>query len=300
MTLTQREPATCAPHRIAPIMKRRHTFTVSQVAALTRLTVRALHHYDEIDLLRPSQRSPAGYRLYDEGDLQRLRKVLLFRELGFSLDAVRGLLDANAAQQREALLAQRAVIEQERRHCEAVLRAVDATLDSLTESTSMTTEKLFDGFDQFENGEYAREAEQCWGNTDAWKESRRRVQAFADTDRAAIEAEQAAFIADLVAAQNAGHAPDGSVAAELAERHRLHIDQRFYPCSHAMQCGLADMYEADARFRDYYDRHGAGLTGYLVAAIRANAAAHAEMRRVGSSPPALWPNPGGGFEPTQR
>jgi DNA-binding transcriptional MerR regulator len=254
-------------------MERRHTFTVSQVAALTHLTVRALHHYDEIGLLRPSQRSPAGYRLYDEGDLQRLRKVLLFRELGFSLDAVRGLLDANVAQQCEALLAQRAVIEQERRHRETVLRAVDATLDSLTEPTPMTTEKLFDGFEQFENGEYAREAEQRWGNTDAWKESRRRVQAFTDTDRAAIEAEQAAFIAALIAARDAGHAPDGPVAAELAERHRLHIDQRFYPCSHAMQCGLADMYEADARFRDYYDRHGAGLTDYLVAAIRANAAA---------------------------
>ena len=63
---------------------KRHTFTVSQVAALTHLTVRALHHYDEIGLLRPSQRSPAGYRLYDEDDLQRLRKVLLFRELGFN------------------------------------------------------------------------------------------------------------------------------------------------------------------------------------------------------------------------
>ena len=253
---------------------KRHTFTVSQVAALTHLTVRALHHYDEIGLLRPSQRSPAGYRLYDEDDLQRLRKVLLFRELGFSLDAVRGLLDASAAQQRDALIAQRAVIEQERRHAEAVLRAVDATLDSLKEQAPMTTDKLFDDFDRFENGEYAREAEQRWGNTDAWKESRRRVQAFTDADRAAIQAEQTAFIADLLAARNAGHAPDSAVAAELAERHRLHIDQRFYPCSHAMQLGLADMYEADARFRDYYDRHGEGLTDYLVAAIRANAATH--------------------------
>jgi MerR family transcriptional regulator, thiopeptide resistance regulator len=249
------------------------TFTVSQVAALTHLTVRALHHYDEIGLLKPSQRSSAGYRLYDGDDLQRLRQVLLFRELGFSLEAVRGLLDATAAQQRDALLAQRAVIEQERRHSEAVLRAVDATLDSLKEQARMTTEKLFDGFDRFENGEYAREAEQRWGNTEAWKESRRRVQAFTDTDRAAIEAGQAAFITDLVATRNAGHAPDSPVAAELAERHRLHIDQRFYPCSHAMQCALADMYEADARFRDYYERHAEGLTDYLVAAIRANAAA---------------------------
>jgi hypothetical protein len=101
------------------------------------------------------------------------------------------------------------------------------------------------------------------------------VQALTNDDRASIDAEQAAFITDLLAARAAGHPADSDVAAELAERHRRHIDQRFYPCSHAMQLGLADMYEADARFRDYYDRHGKGLTDYLVAVIRANAAARA-------------------------
>ncbi|KQY51271.1 TipAS antibiotic-recognition domain-containing protein [Lysobacter sp. Root494] len=66
------------------------------------------------------------------------------------------------------------------------------------------------------------------------------------------------------ARRDAGYPADSAVAAELAERHRLHIDGRFYPRSHAMQCGLADIYEAVARFRDYYDRHREGLTGYLV------------------------------------
>jgi MerR family transcriptional regulator, thiopeptide resistance regulator len=253
---------------------KRQPLTVSQVAALTHLTVRALHHYDDIGLLKPSQRSAAGYRLYDEGDLRRLRQVLLFRELGFSLDAVRDLIEASVDGQRQALLAQRTVIEQQQQHANAVLRAVDATLDSLKEHQPMSNERLFDGFEQFENGEYAREAEQRWGHTDAWKESRRRVAGYSPADRAAAEAEQTALIEELRATRDAGHAPGSAAAIALAERHRLHIDRRHYPCSHAMQCGLADMYEADPRFRDHYDRHGAGLTDYLVAAIRANAATH--------------------------
>ena len=253
---------------------KRQFLTVSQVAELTHLTVRALHHYDEIGLLKPSQRSGAGYRLYDENDLRRLRQVLLFRELGFGLDAVRELIDATMEQQRQALLSQREEVEKQRRHTEAVLRAVDATLDSLQEQRPMTTEKLFEGFEQFENGEYAREAEQRWGHTDAWKESRRRVAGYTRSDWEAAQAEQEALIADLRAVRDSGHLPDSAQAMALAERHRLQIDQRYYPCSHAMQCGLADLYESDERFRDYYDRHGAGLAAYLIAAIRANAAKH--------------------------
>lgn len=253
-------------------MKRPRHLTVSQVAALTHLTVRALHHYDDIGLLKPSQRSAAGYRLYDEEDLRRLRQVLLFRELGFGLDAVRELIDASPDRQRQALLDQRAAVDQQRRHAEAVLRAVDATLDSLQEQRPMTTDKLFEDFEQFENGEYAREAEQRWGHTEAWKESRRRVTSYNRADWEAAQSEQEALIADLRTTRDSGAAPDSEQSMALAERHRLHIDQHYYPCSHAMQCGLADMYEADERFRDYYDRHGAGLAAYLIAAIRANAA----------------------------
>jgi DNA-binding transcriptional MerR regulator len=117
--------------------------TVSQVAALTHLTVRALHHYDAIGLLKPSQRSAAGYRLYDEEDLRRLRQILLFRELGFGLDTVGELIDATSDRQRQALLEQRAAVDQQRRHAEAVLRAVDATLDSLQEQRTHDHRQTF-------------------------------------------------------------------------------------------------------------------------------------------------------------
>jgi len=246
-------------------------YTVSQVAALTHLTVRALHHYDEIGLLKPSQRSAAGYRLYGDDDLRRLQQVLLFRELGFGLGAVRDLLDAPDQRRREALLAQRAVLAQQRRHADAVLRAVDATLQSLERGKPMNTEKLFEGCDQFQNAEYAREAEQRWGKTETWQESQRRTRRHSREDWQRMQAASEAVIADMLAALQAGHAPDSAEAVALAERHRLHIDHWHYPCGHAMQLKLAELYESDRRLRDYYEDRGEGLASYVIAAIRANA-----------------------------
>ena len=248
--------------------------TIGRVAALTGLTVRALHHYDEIGLISPSCRSAAGYRLYSEDDLQRLQQVLLFRELGFALDAVRDLLDASADARREALLSQRDALEAKRRHAEAVLKAVDATLHTLQGHPSVNTEKLFEGCDQFRNGEYAAEAEQRWGKTDAWKVSRERTGKYSREDWAAIQSESDAITAEFAAAFTAGDAADGERALALAEAHRMHIHTRFYPCSHAMHVQVASMYTNDPRFQAYYDRHGAGLAAYIETAIQANAAQH--------------------------
>lgn len=246
--------------------------TIGRVAALTGLTVRALHHYDEIGLVSPSCRSASGYRLYSESDLQRLQQVLLFRELGFALDAVRDLLDAPAARRREALIAQRDTLEAKRRHAEAVLKAVDATLQTLQGHDTVNTERLFEGCDQFRNGEYAAEAEQRWGRTDAWKVSRERTGRYSRDDWAGIQAESDAITAEFAAAHAAGDRADGERAMALAEAHRMHIHTRFYPCSHAMHVQVASMYTGDPRFQAYYDRHGDGLAAYIESAIRANAA----------------------------
>lgn len=140
------------------------SLTIGRVAALTGLTVRALHHYDDIGLVSPSQRSAAGYRLYTDADLRRLQQVLLFRELGFALDAVRDLIDAPSERRRAALIEQRTALQSRLRHGEAVLKAVDATLQTLDGDTIMNidtdAEHLFDGYDRFRNGEYAEEARQ--------------------------------------------------------------------------------------------------------------------------------------------
>ena len=246
--------------------------TVGQVAALTHLTVRALHHYDAIGLVRPSHRSPAGYRLYAEQDLRRLQQVLVFRELGFGLDEVRSLIDAPPEGRREALLAQRTALSERRRHMDAVLEAVDATLHALETNTPMNTDTLFSGTDRFANGEYAEEAERRWGGTDAWSAAQRRTGGYSKEDWARIEEEAAAITAEFLAAMQQNAPTDGERARALAERHRSHIDRWFYPCSPAMHAQVAALYTADPRFRAHYDRHAEGLATYIEAAVRANTA----------------------------
>jgi MerR family transcriptional regulator, thiopeptide resistance regulator len=256
----------------------RSPLTIGQVAALTRLTVRALHHYDAIGLVSPGFRSPAGYRLYTEDDLRRLQQVLLFRELGFGLDQVRDLIDASPERKCEALSAQRIVLLERRKHAEAVLEAVDATLHSLqtdrTQDRIMNTERLFQGYEHFNQGEYTEEAEHRWGQQDAWRTSRERTGRYSKEDWALIEAESEAITLAFRDAMQQALPVDSSEVRALAKRHRAHIDRWFYPCDHAMHASVASIYTADPRFQAHYDRHTEGLADYVEAAIAANARAH--------------------------
>jgi MerR family transcriptional regulator, thiopeptide resistance regulator len=127
---------------------------------------------------------------------------------------------------------------------------------------------IFDGFDP---AEYEQEAEQRWGDTDAYKESMKRTQRYTEDDWKRLAAEQSAVYADAAASMKAGRPASSGEAMEIAERHRHLIDRWFYPCSFTMHVGLASLYENDARFAANIDKYGEGLTRFLVEAIRANA-----------------------------
>lgn len=248
------------------------SFTVSRVSRIAHVTVRTLHHYDEIGLLVPSRRSARGYRLYSGEDLQRLQQILLFRQLGFSLEAIQRLLDEPAYDRRSALRAQRELLRERVRRAEAVIRAVDATLAALEGGTEMDAAKMFDGFDEFDPTQHEEEARERWGDTDAYRESMRRTKRYTKEDWARIKAEGEEVertLADLLAT---GVAPDADEAVDAAERARLHIDRWFYPCSHAFHRNLAEMYLSDPRFREHYEARREGLAEFVAAAIRANAA----------------------------
>jgi DNA-binding transcriptional MerR regulator len=237
--------------------------TVSQVARLAHVTVRALHHYDEIGLLVPTDRSRAGYRLYGDDDLARLHQILLYRELGFALDAIGAILDEPAEQRRAALLLQRERLAAQHRRTGAVLRALDLVLSG---ETTMS-DQMFEGFDQF-----ADEARDRWGDTPHYAESQRRTKSYTKDDWATLKAEAAAIVTDFAALFTAGTAADTPAARAVAERARLHIDRWFYPCSPVMHAGLADLYTSDPRFAEHYDKHAPGLASYVSDAIKANAA----------------------------
>ena len=245
---------------------------VSEVAKLAHVTVRTLHHYDEIGLLAPSERSASGYRLYGRADLERLQQILVLRELEFGLDAIRGLLAAPAQERLLAMRAQRELLQERLRRTEIVIRAVDRILKAMEEDETMATESMFEGFDGFDGGPHAEEARERWGDTEAYRESRRRAKSYTKEDWARIQAEGEEPVAALAELMKAGARPTDPAARDAAERARRHIDRWFYPCSHEFHLNLAAMYESDPRFGDHYESRAPGLRDFVVAAIRANAA----------------------------
>ena len=246
--------------------------TVGQVAALARVTVRTLHHYDRIGLLVPSRRSEQGYRLYDYSDLERLRQIRLLCDLRFSLDAVGQLLDAPAYDRRSALVAQRELLRERQTRTDRIIRGVDQALAAMEEETEMDRTEMFDGLEEFDHEQYRDEAEQRWGDTDAYKESMRRTRRYGKSDWARIREEGETVVARLAELLAGRGQAAGRAAMDLAEEHRCHIDRWFYPCNHHMHRCLAEMYTEDPRFKEYFEKRGKGLAAFVQDAIRANEA----------------------------
>jgi MerR family transcriptional regulator, thiopeptide resistance regulator len=246
--------------------------TVGQVADRFGVTVRTLHHYDEIGLVCP-HRTAAGYRVYTDDDLERLRHVVVYRRLGFPLDDVAPLL-AEHADVEAHLRRQRAAVVSRLDEMRDLVAAIDRALEKRITGMALTPheqKELFgDGFSE----ELAREAEERWGDTDAWRQSRDRTGRYGKDDWRRIAAEGEEVTARFAALKRAGTAPDSAEATDAAEAHRAHIDRWFYDLGYPMHRGLADMYLADPRFTKTYDDREPGLAQYVHDAIHANADRH--------------------------
>ena len=263
---------------IAPVAGER-LHTVGEVAALARVTVRTLHHYDRIGLLSPSRRSDGGYRLYDYGDLERLRQIRLLRELQFGLEAIGEMLDAPAFDRRSALVAQRELLRERQERTERIIRGVDRALTAMDEETQMDRTDMFDGLEEIDHEQFEGEVEQRWGDGDAYKASMQRTRRYGKADWARIKEEGASVLARMAELMAEGARAAGHAAMDLAEEHRRHIDRWFYPCSHGMHRNLAAMYTTDPRFEDYFEKHAKGLAAFVQEAIRANEARSRERSR---------------------
>ncbi|MFF0227452.1 MerR family transcriptional regulator [Streptomyces sp. NPDC004629] len=250
------------------------SYSVGQVAGFAGVTVRTLHHYDEIGLLVPGGRSQAGHRRYSDADLDRLQRILFYRELGFPLDEVAVLLDDPDAdprahlRRRHELLTAR--IERLRRMAEAVEHAMEARRMGI----NLTPEERFEVFGDKDPEQYAEEAEARWGGTDAYAESQRRAARYTKEDWKRLQAEVDDWSERYGALVDTGAPPAGEPAMDMAEEHRRHISRWFYECPHGMHRCLGEMYVADERFKAFYDAMRPGLAEHLKEAILANAARH--------------------------
>jgi DNA-binding transcriptional MerR regulator len=243
--------------------KHAKAYTVRQLAKMAGVSVRTLHHYDQIGLLKPSSRTEAGYRLYAEKDLLRLQQVLFYRELDFPLDEIRIILDLPGFDQVEALRDHRRMLGERAERLARLLRTVDRTIARLTEEDNMplTDEELYEGFSPKEKEqlkEYEAEARDRWGEMAA--ESQRRVRQMSKAQWQAVQ-EEGNAATSLMAETMGRPVSDPDVQAAIA-RHHAWIEN-FYPCPAEMYRGLGQMYVDDPRFTATYDKVRPGLAVFM-------------------------------------
>jgi DNA-binding transcriptional MerR regulator len=239
-------------------------YTVSQLTKMAGVSVRTLHHYDQIGLLKPSGRSEAGYRLYREPDLLRLQQILFFRELDVPLEEVRDILDDPGFDQVAALEQHRQLLQRRMERLVRLLKIIDKTIAKLTEDEMALTDKeLYEGFSEEQIERYKREARAMY-DPERVAESERRVKKMSRTQWEAVKAEGDAVTRGMAALM--GRAPGDPEVQALMARHHAWIES-FYSCPAEVFRGLGQLYTSHPEFRATYDRYAPDLADFMAAAM---------------------------------
>jgi DNA-binding transcriptional MerR regulator len=243
--------------------------TVGEVAELSGVTVRTLHHYDDVGLLEPSERTSAGYRLYSDADLLRLHSILNWRDMGFSLTDIADMLDDPAQDLSTGLEKQRERLTERSARLQDMIAALDDAISTIERGRTMTDngmQKIFDGFDP---ADHEAEVENRWGNTDSYTESRRRTSSYTEKDWKRQRTESDDNVAAFAALLREGAATEDARTADAAREHGAIIDRWFYPLTPEAHVGLAQTYVTDPRFEALYEKVETGLARYVSEAILA-------------------------------
>ncbi|XOQ47974.1 MAG: MerR family transcriptional regulator [Eubacteriales bacterium] len=235
---------------------------INEVAKRTGVTVRTLHYYDEIGLLKPTETTEAGYRIYDESALAKLQQILFFRELGFPLEEIREIVSSPSFDPMKALKSHKDLLTKKRDRLNQLINLVDKIIKG---ETTMS----FREFDTTEieraKKEYAEEAKARWGNTDAYRESEKKTAGYQKEDWQKVETESSGILKAF--AQIRRQSADSPEAQALVKRWQDFISAKFYTCTKEILAGLGEMYTADERFRKNIDQYGGGTAEFMAKAI---------------------------------
>jgi DNA-binding transcriptional MerR regulator len=246
------------------------SYRVKEVAAMAGVSVRTLHHYDQIGLLKPESVSDAGYRLYSDRDLARLQQILFFKELGFSLRQTKAIIDNPGFDRVQALKAHRKMLIEQRNRLDRLVETVERTIESVEEGTKMSAKEIFQGFDMAEieaqRKKYAKEVEERWGGSEAYEESKRRASAYTADDWARLTKRSAEIYEEFINLMD--RSPEDPAVQEVVEKWRQYITESFYNCTPEILRGLGEMYVSDSRFTENIDKAKPGLAQFMSEAIR--------------------------------
>ncbi len=246
-------------------------YTVSQLAALAGVSVRTLHHYDEIGLLRPSRVGANGYRFYNEPAVLRLQQILLYKALDLSLDEIRDLLDRPDFDVLRALEDHRQALRQRLGRLRRLMQTVDKTIAHVKGETKMDDKALF-AFSDEQQAMYEQEAEALWGEN--VRASSSKWKAYTPAKQKQIFAEGQAVYLDLIERRLSGDAPDSPAVGAIIARWERHIRYFYEPTVEIMR-GLGGAYVEHPGFRAFFDKMNPRLAAFMREAIEAYCAARA-------------------------
>lgn len=232
---------------------------IKEFAEHTGVSVRTLHYYDEIGLLRPARVDPqTGYRFYDEASLLRMQEILFYRELDFPLKRIQEILSSPSYDPSQALSEQKQMLTLKKERLERLISAIDG---------AMKGENVMKAFDNSQLEQYRAEAKERWGATSAYREYKQKTKHDTKQQRQDAAAGLDRIMGDFAACMGSGAAPDSAEAQGLVKALQDHISAGYYSCTDEILAGLGRMYTEDPRFRENIDRHGEGTAAFIRAAI---------------------------------
>lgn len=229
-------------------------YSIHELAQLANVSVRTLHYYDEVGLVRPSRAKGNGYRQYEAADLLTLQQILFFRELDFSLEEIKRIVLAKAFKPKVALLDQRHLLELKKKRLNKLIRTIDATIRQLDAKHPMQDQDgLYEGLSKEEEEAYAKEAKERWGHTEAYKQSQERYGRLTKEEKQKLKDDGEAFMKVLAETMKEGPA---SAAVQTLIGQHYNALRTFYEPNLELYRGLANMYVDDPRFGAYYMKRG--------------------------------------------
>ncbi len=237
---------------------------INEFAKLTGVSVRTLHYYDELGLLKPAfVDEQNGYRFYDDSSLERMQVILFYRELDFELKSILRILSSSDYDKQKALAEQRKLLILKKERLERIIDALD---DAEKGKVTMTA---FDNSNyETARKQYEAEAKQRWGETEAYKEHAEKTAKYTKDKWQDANDGLNTVLVKFAECMNNGYTADSDEAQVLVKELQNHITENYYTCTNEILAGLSQMYVCDERFKNNINKHGAGTAEFVSEAIK--------------------------------
>ncbi|MBX7067017.1 MAG: MerR family transcriptional regulator [Parachlamydiales bacterium] len=243
-------------------------YTVRKLANISGVSVRTLHYYDEVDLLKPAYIGANGYRHYEEAQLLQLQQILFFRKLGMELNKIRQIIKKDDFSQIAALHSHRKLLARELENTRELIETIDNTIKHLQGQKKMKDKQFFEGLNSPKQTEYEKYLVDS-GNITAQEieRGRKRLEKWSKEDWADTQKEWEDLLKSYVKAIQEGHGPESKIAHALVERHFKYLNRFGIEVKREEMVEKSQFYLGHPDWIKLFDSHHPKLHGFMLAAI---------------------------------